>query len=339
MRRVTVVTVRVVLAVLLGAVMVAWPVPPESRGAVGITATASWPPPAGSIYYGASEDSDVVLAGQVGHPLGIDREYFSAGSESSMAAYAAAAAARGSVPLVSIKPPSPINWRAVAAGKHDAWVRGIIARLTAIGKPVLWSIHHEPENDTNGSTLTAATFKAMNEHVTAMHDPAGLVRFGPILMSGKYNPIPTPNPRVRLKVQDWASATSGHFLGFDAYNHFDPSSGKPWRTVANTVGWIVDGGTFRGVEILGLGDIAPALPLVWAEYGVREDPATPGRASAWLTEAYDWCLAHDVDAMSYFSSAQNVNDGGGTWKLTGPRLATFDTLIHRPTSLLVGDPL
>ncbi len=294
----------------------------------------SFPPPAGSILLGWSEDSNIVLAKQVGRPGGIDREYFQAGEVAAMAAYATIAASRGSVPLVSIKPPT--NWQAIAAGQSDAWLRDIIGRLNAIGRPVLWTINHEPENDTNGTTQTAASFKAMCERVAAMQPAGSLVKFGPVLMSGKYNPIPTPNASTRLKVTDWVSAKSGQYFGFDAYNHFDPTSGKPWRSVSDTFDWMVNGGQFRTqAPILGLKDVDPNKPIVVAEYGTREDPKDLSRAPKWMREFYKYSLAQHLAGTSWFSSANNVNDGGSTWKLSGARLEAFKTESWYLTSVLM----
>lgn len=292
---------------------------------------AGFPPPAGRIYYGASEDTDVVLAGQVGHALGADREYFQSGEVAKMVAYAAAALQRGSLPIVSIKPQG--TWADIAAGRSDAWVQTIVSQLAALPGIVLWSIHHEPENDVNGTTMTAATFKAMCQHVNAMS--TGNAWFGPILMSGKYNPIATPDATKRLKVGDWVAPDSGRWFGFDGYNHFDAASGLKWRTVEDTFGWFVGGKTFKGALLPGLRDINPNVPIVLCEYGVREDPADPNRASAWLAEAYEWCISHGLAGMSYFSSANNVNDGGSSWKLSGARLAAFKKCLLDPRSIFI----
>jgi hypothetical protein len=282
----------------------------------------AFPPKAGTIYWGFSEGPDAPLLNSGVNP-GIDREYFQSGQATAMAAYARVAANRGSVPMVSIK--NPGTWQDVANGKYDAWVNDIINQLSTIDGPVLWTIHHEPENDVNGTTQTDATFKAMCIRVTKMNDAKGdkQLFFGPTLMSGKYNPIATPNDSVRLKATDWVSANSGDFFAFDGYNHYDPTSGKKWRSVNDTFSYMV--ADLRAID--------SSKPIVIAEYGVRDYAGDPTKAPAWITEAYNYGLTNHIAAMSYFSSSQNVNDGGSTWELTGARLTEWLRLLKLPTSV------
>jgi hypothetical protein len=215
----------------------------------------------------------------------------------------------------------------MAAGNGDAWLGSLVDQLKQVPGPVVLSINHEPENDTNGTTQTAATFKAMNEHVTAFIAKRGgaNVWFGPILMSSKYNPYLTPRASVRLRATDWVSAKSGRVFMFDAYNHYSPNSGKKWRSVDQTF----------GPMLASLKAVDATKPVGVAEYGVRENPSAPSAAANWMKEAYSYNLAAGVSFMSYFSSNQNVNDGGTSWTLSGARLDAFTSRLKLTTSVLL----
>lgn len=279
-----------------------------------------FPPPEGKIFYGASEGDQIVLAQQSGVPLGLDREYFDASSVPAMIAYARRCHLVGSLPVMSIKTPNN-NWQEVANGSQDAWLMSIINGFNSLDKQTCWSIHHEPENDVNGTTRTPATFKAMSRYVNTLS--TGKAWFGPIIMSGLYNPVAQPNDSKRLILTDWVAPDSGRFFGADGYNHFDPASGKKWRSVEDTFGWYIGGKIFKGVLVPGFRDINADVPIISCEYGVRDDPTGVNSASAWMQESYTYCLTKKIGGMSFFSSPKNVNDGGGSWQLAGSRLVVF----------------
>lgn len=103
-----------------------------------------------------------------------------------------------------------------------------------------------------------------------------------------------------------------------------PGSGKKRRSADDAFGYMVND----------MRSISNTKPIAIDEYGVREDPADPNRATAWLTEAYQWSLERNVAGMSWFSSKQNVIDGATSWQLNGPRLTEFDRLLALPSSVL-----
>ena len=298
-------------------------------------ATSVFPPASGNIFYGASEAGTPSLAKYSGKNLGIDRAYYQASSWQSMVSYAAGAASRGSVPLVSIK--APADWRTMAGGSQDAWVKNIVNGLAAIAGPVCWSIHHEPENDVNGTSMTAATFKAMCGRVAGLHPAPSQsgVWFGPTLMGGKYNQISTPNTSVRQYLKDWVHPAC-HAGFFDGYNHWTPGGQAKWRTVPDTFDHMVNGYRDKrtGVTYQGYKQLLPGKPIVIAEYGVRYDSTSTYDAVTWMADAYTYATSQGLAGMSFFSSNQNVNDGGTAWTLDGARRDEFKKLLLRTTSVL-----
>lgn len=318
-----------------------------AAGAIGVSGQAAlsaspafaapsvFPPPSGNIFYGASEAGTPSLAKYSGKNLGIDRAYYQASSWQSMVSYAAGAASRGSVPLVSIK--APADWRTMAGGSQDTWIKNIVNGLAAITGPVCWSIHHEPENDVNGTSMTAATFKAMCGRVAGLHPAPSQsgVWFGPTLMGGKYNQISTPNTSVRQYLKDWVHPAC-HAGFFDGYNHWTPGGLAKWRTVPDTFDHMVNGYRDKrtGVTYQGYKQLLPGKPIVIAEYGVRYDSTGTYDAVAWMADAYTYATSQGLAGMSFFSSNQNVNDGGTAWTLDGARRDEFKKLLLRTSSVL-----
>jgi len=298
--------------------------------------SANFPPAGGNIFYGASQGSPATLADYCGKSLGIDREYFQAANWQKMIDYAAAAVGRGSVPLVSTK--APTDWASMADGAADNWAMNIIAGLKDVRGPVLWTIHHEPENDVNGTNMTAASFKAMYGRIAALHPSPSTsgVWFGPTLMGGKYNQLSTPNLARRQFLDDWVHPAA-HAGFFDAYNHWSPGGSARWRSVPQTFDHMVNGYTDRrsGAEYPGYNQVLPGKPIVIAEYGVRYDPTGTYDAVQWMNDAYAYGTANGVAGMSFFSSDRNVNDGGTAWTLDGPRLDAFRQLLRQSTSMLL----
>lgn len=318
-----------------------------AAGAIGVSGQAAlsaspafaapsvFPPSSGNIFYGASEAGTPSLAKYSGKNLGIDRAYYQASSWQSMVSYAAGAASRGSVPLVSIK--APADWRTMAGGSQDTWIKNIVNGLAAITGPVCWSIHHEPENDVNGTSMTAATFKAMCGRVAGLHPAPSQsgVWFGPTLMGGKYNQISTPNTSVRQYLKDWVHPAC-HAGFFDGYNHWTPGGLAKWRTVPDTFDHMVNGYRDKrtGVTYQGYKQLLPGKPIVIAEYGVRYDSTGTYDAVAWMADAYTYATSQGLAGMSFFSSNQNVNDGGTAWTLDGARRDEFKKLLLRTSSVL-----
>lgn len=318
-----------------------------AAGAIGVSGQAAlsaspafaapsvFPPSSGNIFYGAHEAGTPSLAKYSGKNLGIDRSYYQASSWQSMVSYAAGAASRGSVPLVSIK--APADWRTMAGGSQDAWIKNIINGLAAIAGPVCWTIHHEPENDVNGTSMTAGTFKAMCGRVAGLHPASSQsgVWFGPTLMGGKYNQISTPNTSVRQYLKDWVHPAC-HAGFFDGYNHWTPGGQAKWRTVPDTFDHMVNGYRDKrtGVAYQGYKQLLPGKPIVIAEYGVRYDSTGTYDAVAWMADAYTYATSQGLAGMAFFSSNQNVNDGGTAWTLDGARRDEFKKLLLRTSSVL-----
>lgn len=110
--------------------------------------------------------------------------------------------------------------------------------------------------------------------------------------------------------------TGVDIMGFDSYNPYTPTNGRPFKTVERTLE--------PGLEIQSWG-----YPTLVGETGIHADPSHPKRAATWLRDEYSYALAHNFLAISYFNSTANSKDGG--WTLTGERLDAFTQNLALPT--------
>lgn len=267
-------------------------------------------PGTGKLYYGASVVASIGgvprLESQVGHVLGVHRGYFVPASGSSLLRQVADDHSRGRLPHVSTKVPG--TWADVAAGRYDSWLRSLLTNLAGSRQPVLLTLHHEPENDTGGPGMAPNNYVAMNTHAIALAaSDAPNVTIAPNLMQWTFDPHSGRNPG------DWL-VPSSKVISTNVYNQWSAGNGLAWTPIGDKLGMVMPW--------------AQGKPFVIGEYGCRTDPTRPGRAAAWMNDAFDWCVAHNVVSMPYFDSDQHSRFG--SWILDGERLAAFEQNLNRP---------
>lgn len=282
--------------------------PPDFAGA----------PPAGKMYWGASkqggqddvgpwEDSNL-------NGLGLQPYRYYADepdSASSIVSRACLNTDEGRLPWVSLK--FPVSWESVAAGGDDTRLIAVAQGLEQCSGPVWFTPHHEPVDDMNSTTQTAADYKAMYAHVKAIFDqyaPTN-VAVGPIFNGEPFQSDPITVASLI------PPASQMDFFGYDLYNAWSPTNGKNYRQLCERSSYVLD-------------DVPAGVPPAVGETGVREDPNDPNRGSAWLQNAYDCGLANGFAAISYFNSGLNSPDG--TWELTGQRLTKWKQLALLSTT-------
>jgi hypothetical protein len=239
-----------------------------------------------------------------GTKVGVYRSYNSSADAASSIAKCKRDLAAGRLPFHSSKLPG--TWGDVGAGKYDAtFLRPLMDGLKALAGPVWLCFHHEPYDDQGaaGSGMTVADFVAMNRHAMGML-PAN-VALVPILQSAPFDPTVGGQQNIAA----WYPPGSYTFVGLDTYNHryFTPApGGNKWRDPATVLSIVP---LVR--QQLGL----PDMPIAIAEFGVRTDPANPGKAAQWLRDFAAQAKALNIPALAYFDSGLNVNDHGTPWSL------------------------
>lgn len=254
----------------------------------------------GRVYYGASvEGGDpATLEAQTGRKLSLYRSYMNASTPAAaMVSRASTDLKSGRIPLISTKVPG--TWASVAAGQQDAWLLDRINGLATVGGPVWLALHHEPSGDG-----APADWVAMQQHARKLIK----ANSSNIALVGILNGWDFKKKNGDPAAFNMPVGTGVDIMGFDSYNGWSPTNGKAWQPAADVFS--------PGLTIQSWG-----YPTLVGEYGVRTDPADPGRAAQWLRDAYAYAAAHHFVGMSYFDSGKNSPDG--TWSLDTERLLVF----------------
>lgn len=266
-------------------------------------------PGAGHLYYGAMVEADISLPNletTLGNKLTVRRSYFSPSGVAGLVSRAKEDHSVNRLPLCSIKCPG--SWAAMAAGSYDSWLRDLLTRLQALGKPVMLCLHHEPEDEAGKSAgMLPSDYRAMQAHaITMAANVASRVTIVPILMEWTFD------PRSGRKPSDWVVPSSKVF-GFDVYNDWSPGGSIPWRTFADKASIALK---YSGGK-----------PAVVAEYGCHTDPSQPGRAAQWMIDAFNFSLAHNIAVMAYYDSQLHAN--WGDWRLDTERTQAMKKCLAR----------
>jgi hypothetical protein len=281
----------------------------EERAAAAVH---SLPPPDGTMFYGASVpygESVSTWEQELGASLAVHRSYFGAETDEpkELVAQCLADGAAGRLPHVSIKPAA--TWRDLASGTDDDWLASMLRPLGEDGSPVLFTLHHEPENDAGGPGMQPPDYVAMQERVIRLAaELAPRVQVTPVLQHWTFEPL-----RNDVDPSAWVVPGASVF-GIDVYNAWAPGNGKSWRSLGSK-----------------LDEAAPWIgdrPIAIGEYGCRNDPRDPTLGAEWLEDAAAYARSHNVISMSYYNSGENSPDG--SWALTGLMESTFADLLASP---------
>jgi hypothetical protein len=198
------------------------------------------------------------------------------------------------------------DWAGVAAGSYDTWLLDRIKALATVNGPVWFCLHHEPSGDG-----APADWIAMQQHARKLIDANSTN----IVLVGILNGWDFLQANAHPEVWNMPVGTGVQIMGFDSYNPWSPTDGKPWKPADQVLS--------PGATIESWG-----YPTLIAEYGVRTDPNNPGKAAQWMKDAQAYAVAHNFVAMSYFNSS--VQSPDGTWALDGERLTAYSQIIKYP---------
>lgn len=266
-------------------------------------------PQPGDLYFGASVPYHRSLdawESALGTTLALNRSYFDPlrNEAAHLVTRCRDDLAHGRLPHVSMKPPR--TWQAVAAGEADDFLTSMFRPLGEAGEAVIFTLHHEPENDAGPPGMQPADFVAMQRHAMSLAaDLAPQVTVVPVLQHWTFDPV-----RDDIDPSAWLVPDAA-VMGLDIYNPWSPTNGKPWRSF----------GSKADEAKVWLGDV----PIAIGEYGCREDPQNPGLAAEWLRDAASYARENNVISLSYFNSDLNTADG--SWVLRGSTEQAFAELL------------
>jgi hypothetical protein len=261
--------------------------------------------PSCGAYFGASYGANTDPTWwerSMGKNLGVRRTYWGSGSVASAARTAAADVARNRVPWMSFNP--PYSWSQMAAGKGDAWARGLATRMRAAGGPVWVAVAHEPEGEGD-----MQQWKAMQARLAPiMRAAAPNLAYTIILMgyhqlygAAKYS-LATTWPNTKIDV-----------AGFDVYEKYGVKGYTTWKDM--------DGAYFAKFRTW-----ARSKGVAWglAETGYSDPAARVW--SGWMSKTYKDMVAYGGIAFAYFNT--NLHSQAN-WTLGLPTKQNAFTFVSR----------
>lgn len=215
--------------------------------------------------------------------------------------------AAGRLPWISIK--IPVTWQAASTGSIDAPLKRLIDALGALGKPVWFTVHHEPEGG-NGTPFpdngegTEIHWRNMQSRVRSLIDAAKVtnIAFAPILMAWTFDSRSGRNPN------DWWVDGIWDFAGIDHYVDISATS-------MLTPMWVKAKAFYD----------AQGLKIAVGEWG-NKDHGISGTVE--MQEWYDHLRNNNVVGAAYFDT--NLNGGV---PLSGEVLTKFRSLMKASTSV------
>lgn len=190
----------------------------------------------------------LALEAQLGRKLAITRHYFNWYDRVGQSKFLLWSVAQGKLPIVMWHPfvagqnggpgSGACTWSDITAGIEDDLIRQMADDLRALGVPVLFGFHHEPEDDIRGNAAQAESslsndyavagkeFRLAWNHVKKVMKAQGvpLVRFGVCLMAPTYG-------TGHGGIINWMPA-GAEFFAVDGYNRGGVCAwqGAKWRT-------------------------------------------------------------------------------------------------------------
>jgi hypothetical protein len=237
------------------------------------------------------KDSTLALEAAIGRTLGIFRRY-SYWDEPPPDNTHLWAAQGGRTPYISwhayTRSGVAIPWRSISRGAQDTHIRAVGTAMANFGYPILFSFHHEPENDpANG---TPVQFRAAFERIRTLFDSVGAtnVTWMCTLMGTTY--------RGRNGGPDlWLPRPQFYeYVGSDGYNRWPVIVKPDWRTFADVFG----DAQAKAVQL--------GKPLFVGEYGCVDQvqpsypQGDPAAKAQWFTDAAQTVQAWgNVAGVSY----------------------------------------
>ena len=280
----------------------------------------------GKAYWGAAiqGNGDPVARHEspTGKSLAVRRTYYAWDGRQSMINTAKADLAANRIPFVSTKTP---GWAEMASGKRDAEIDDTLRKLDALGGPVWFVVHHEPEggcddnckgpkgeDDAAGAAGWLAMQKKIRQRMTAVGTRN--VAFVSNLMAWTFDSRSGRNPN------DWWADNVWDVYSADAY-----CDGSACLDGQNTV---PDTKSWKGYEAFAT---SKNIPMGVGEWGDRGEAVAAGQ-DIQKTWDYGFNNKKDIVAWTYFDS--NLNSPNGGWELKGAALTQFQTILKNDARVM-----
>ncbi len=207
-------------------------------------------------------------------------------------------------------------WRRVADGEFDDQLRRAANEIVASGHTVLFSLHHEPEDDSEtlgGAYGTDADYRAMLRHAHSVMEPIGgeqLVWFVNYMghSFGSFDQVEAMYPGD--DILDWVS--------WNPYNWFGCNGNAPWKGFAEQArpfySWVREN--------------HPDMPLMIGETATNEHPDDPTAKAEWIRDM-GWTLRSEmpqIRAVLWFQQSSNSGFCDRRWDSSAASAVAFGEL-------------
>jgi hypothetical protein len=184
------------------------------------------------------------------------------------------------------------DWDDIASGSEDGWIQDRADAFAEFGAPIYLSFHHEPEDDLSSFGSPGDYAAAFRRIVTIFRNRgASNVAFVWTMMAWSFDPRSGRDPFAYYPGGDYVD-----FIGGDGYNWYPGRPGDPWNSFQTVF------------EEINAWAQAQGKPWIAAEYGVQEDPGTPGRKGQWFRDAVATARAWpSLKAVIYFDVDKRFN--------------------------------
>jgi plastocyanin len=202
-----------------------------------------------------------------------------------------------------------VRWADIAAGAYDSVILARADDLIAFGAPVIFSFHHEPENDPGAGS--ASDFVAAYRHIHDLFQASGVtnVTYAWTMMAWSF--------RAGSAAAYYPGDDVVDVIAADGYNWYGcPNRSDPWRSFTEVFAPFHAFGQQHGKR------------MMVAEWGGREDPAVPGRKATWIDEASTQLKKWpDIVGVLYFEADR----GCSRWvDSSASSLASFRAMVADP---------
>lgn len=227
------------------------------------------------------------------------------------------------LPYVTFK---TADWKYVGDGTYDAKLDSFLRRLDAVGKPVWLTAWHEPENDTNGTTKTSASYRAMQARIRQRMNIVGTknIAFMPHLMDETTRNNGSRNPNDWWVDGIWDAVMFSNYCQRACVD----KGGNTYDTTARTQ-------SINYIESRG-------LPWGVGEWSLSEERTGPLRFTQYFQKYWEWGFDNNRDgiAYSYFDADESRPDGSSPYyaSLRDANLDAFhDILWYDPRVQRIND--
>ncbi len=222
-------------------------------------------------------------------------------------------------------------WRRVADGEFDDQLVRIAEQIVDSGHTVLFSLHHEPEDDAttlNGNFGSDADYANMMRHAHEVMEPIGgdqMIWFVNYMghSFGDFKQVEAMYPGD--DVIDWVS--------WNPYNWFGCHGNAPWKGFREQAKPFYDWAQQRH----------PDKPLMIGETATNEDPDDPLRKANWIADM-GTALQNDfpqVRAVLWFHQSTDSGFCERRWDSSDISVESFSELANsayfNPAGYVVGD--